>query len=590
MHQAGTSFVYFPADEFCLYVIDITKRACTNILYTRHAAGSLPGLPAVIPSDKGDWLLWSQALGLGRVEIKPYALPIQHPEQKPGEPVLRMAGLSASPWHNAERLAVATRTGSLSLWGFRQKGMRDPLLFPLLKQDFAIDAGKQPGRCEVVHADADNLWTLTRGRLQRIETTFQPTSGPGLLARWTQPLPLGTLLHAGQTRREPNGHTILYLTTQADDEPTCVVSAIDADEGKIVWQRQLGVMPQQAPQVVGGQVVLRDVHGLLRFQPGKTPDERWQPAGNWLSRLPAGKAEHLWLTRENTYVQLSWPRGGTKLHVQLGQLGGDDKIRAFDVGLPAALQGTPALGDGFLLLPLANGIVLRLSLTDGAFGNGPEWRAVGAEEATRGHLVLVGATDFIMTDGSRGLARVGFVDAKTWDKGPTAQISHRITVPPVLVPAGESGAAKLCVADASDMLTLLDAERLSVLKRWTMPGKITAGPFVRSGKIGCVVGKNRLVWLDPDKDAPIWEYAFVAEVVGAPHVIDGMLIVADVAGQILAFDPASGQKLGEGVTFKANVAATAAPLPFGPGQLFVPLTDGTVVLGAACQVAIRSIS
>ena len=47
-------------------------------------------------------------------------------------------------------------------------------------------------------------------------------------------------------------------------------------------------------------------------------------------------------------------------------------------------------------------------------------------------------------------------------------------------------------------MTLLDADSLAELKRWTMPGKITAGPFVRAGKIGCIVSKNRLVWLDPE--------------------------------------------------------------------------------------------
>jgi hypothetical protein len=61
-------------------------------------------------------------------------------------------------------------------------------------------------------------------------------------------------------------------------------------------------------------------------------------------------------------------------------------------------------------------------------------------------------------------------------------------------------------------------------------------------------------------------------------VIDGMLVVADVAGQLIALDPATGRPLGAGITFKANVAATAAPLPFGAGHAFVPLTDGTIIL------------
>jgi hypothetical protein len=230
-----------------------------------------------------------------------------------------------------------------------------------------------------------------------------------------------------------------------------------------------------------------------------------------------------------------------------------------------------------LLLPLANGIVVRLDLADRALGNGPDWRAVGAEEQTHGHVAVLSATDFIVTDGARGLTRFAWLDSRTWEKRESKQLSHRILGPPALVPGEKDAAPNLCVADASDTLTLLDGEKLSVLKRWPLPGRISAGPFVRAGKIGCVVARNRLVWFDPAQDEQAWEYAF-ADIVGAPNLIEGVLVVADVAGQVLALDPASGRPVGPGLTFKANVAATASPLPFGPGRAFVPLTDGTVVL------------
>jgi hypothetical protein len=485
-----------------------------------------------------------------------------------------VAGLSAPPWHDANRLAVLSETGFLSLWGFRQKGTRDPLLFPFLKQDFALDASKRPGRCQIVHADAENFWTLTRGRLQRVETAFDPLKGPDLVARWTQPITLGNAVHAVQALREPDGRTILFVTAQADDHPTCLCSAIDADEGKILWQRQLGALPQQAPQLVGGQIVFPDALGLLSFHPGGDKlDKPWRQAGDWLLQEPWSDAVHVLLTTEDSFVRLSWPRGGTKLRVQQGQSA--DKIRAFDVALPAVPQGTPALFGGFVLMPLQNGIIVRVDLKDGALVNGPDWRAPGAEEQSSGHVAPLSATEFVATDGSRGLQRIASADGKSWDKRASAQLSHRIVAPPVLVL--EADKARLCVADASDTLTLLDADRLTVLRRWSMPGKITAGPFVRAGKIGCVAGKSRLVWLDPKEDAPLWEY-FVPSIVGEPHLIDGVLVVADAEGQFRALDPASGRPLGAVLTLKASVAAIAAPLPFGVGRAFVPLTDGTMVV------------
>ena len=92
------------------------------------------------------------------------------------------------------------------------------------------------------------------------------------------------------------------------------------------------------------------------------------------------------------------------LHVTIGPVSGDEKPRAFDVALPGALQGDPVLGDGYLLVPLANGILARVHLQDGALINGPDWRAKGAEQQARGHIAFLGAHEFILTDGSRGLA------------------------------------------------------------------------------------------------------------------------------------------------------------------------------------------
>jgi hypothetical protein len=76
----------------------------------------------------------------------------------------------------------------------------------------------------------------------------------------------------------------------------------------------------------------------------------------------------------------------------------------------------------------------------------------------------------------------------------------------------------------------------------------------------------------------MWEYAFLADIVGEPDRMDGALIVADVAGQFTALDPANGRPIGTPVTLKANVAPAAAPVRFGAEQAFVILTDGSMVV------------
>jgi hypothetical protein len=393
------------------------------------------------------------------------------------------------------------------------------------------------------------------------------------LASWTQPVRLGTLLHAGQTRVEPDGRTILNVTTQFEEEPVCVASAIEAESGRILWQRQLGVLPQQAPFVVKDDILLRDAQGVMRVGPptSEQVDARWRAAGDWVTRTSAPGGASVLLLRGETCVFLQ--SSGTKLHVRPCN---DKAQRAFDVPLPAPLQGRPELADGFLLLPLANGIVVRVDLGDGTLVNGPDWRAAGAEEQAAGYLALLSPTEFVLTDGSRGLARIASADGKSWDRRAAQTLPFRIVARPVLVPAGSKG--NVCVLDASDTVTLLEPERLAILMRWNLGGKVTAGPFVRAGAIGCVVARNQLVWLDPQKQEPAWTYTFDADVVGEPQLIDGMLVVADVAGQFIALDPASGRLLGPRFALKANVAPTAAPMPFGPGRAFVLLTDGTIIV------------
>lgn len=577
VHQSGTPLVYFPADEFCLYVIDVSKRTCTNILYTKHPAGSLRGLPSIAPSDKGGVLLWTQARGSDRVEIKPYELPIAQSEQKPAEPIVSLPRLSSPPWVGPDRLAAATQTGFLSVWGIQQKGTRDPLLFPLLKQDVPIDEGTHTTRCQVVKADAENYWTIFRGNLQRVQSTFDPKAGPGLLQRWTKPTPLGTPLHEAQLSREADGRSILYVTTQADDHATCLCSAVDAEDGTIIWQRQLGAVPLQAPIVHDSMIYVADAHGLLAFTPGDNPDVPWRQDGVRVFQQPWTGAARRLHVRAGNYVQLSWQPSGKDLQIRKGTLAGGPG-KALDVRLTAPMRGTPALGDGYLLLPTASGIIERVDLETGEKTKGADWRASGAEDQALGHLVALAAGDYLLTDGSRGLERHGAKKAET-------KLPHRLTGPPVLLKAADDGKTRLCVADASDTLTLLDADRLTEIRSWAMPGRITSGPFVRSIKIddkvieriGCVVAKNRLVWLDPEKAEIAWAYEF-ADIVGEPHVIDGALIIADVAGRFVALDAESGRPRGAVLTLKANVAAAASPLQFGPGQAFVPLTDGTILV------------
>jgi hypothetical protein len=198
-----------------------------------------------------------------------------------------------------------------------------------------------------------------------------------------------------------------------------------------------------------------------------------------------------------------------------------------------------------------------------------------------GYVAPLGKEDFLVTDGSRGLRRLHWPAGDMAQTKASAELSYRIlAAPQVLPPNPATGEARIFVADAGNTVSLLAGDSLEIVRQWPMGGKITAGPFVRGQGVGCIVDHRRLVWLNPEKEGVAWAYGpFAADVVGEPQMaLDNLLIVADVSGHFTGFDLRSGQVQGTGYTLRANVAPAAAPVAFGAGRLFAPLTDGTVLL------------
>jgi hypothetical protein len=254
--------------------------------------------------------------------------------------------------------------------------------------------------------------------------------------------------------------------------------------------------------------------------------------------------------------------------------------------LAGALGGTPAIAGQSLLVPLADGATRRFALTDGHSEGGPDWRAARVDEDARAHIVALGANEFLTTDGSRGLTHwrwpTGAPEFQTVpeNRKPTVELPARIVSAPVLLPnTKEDGQWQVAVADAEGNLHLLRGPDLKQEQRWSLGGKITAGPFRRGQHLGCVVERRRLLWIDPAKEGLLWEYKSPGEtIVGEPQVVGDLVLVADLAGRFIGFDPASGKAMGPGYTLKTSAAPAAVPVAFGPNMAFVSLSDGTGLL------------
>jgi hypothetical protein len=601
-HQPGTDLLYVPADSFSIYVLDLAKRSCPAILYSEHPSGSLRGAPVVVSAPRAasaaraaqagvpGYLVLCQAATLDSTRLRVYGLPVREPNQKPVSAGPPLPGWSwFSPAHDPEKLALATDAGRFAVYGFRQPGDRDPSLFRLASATTRATAAQPPegDRALIAHADGKFFWVLAGGGLRKWQAGFFRGTGPRLVPRWQEPLKLGAPLHAAQARPGKDGAAVLFLATQPAGQPAALFSAVESRGGKVLWQHELGLLCDGAPLVVGDKVVARDeAGGLFLFEPG--PKEAVGPGfflgGRPLAAGGPASVQLLLRTPGGAVYSLAGsnpPTPGRPSTFTLRRLAVDEKVtpEPREITLPAPIAGRPAAGPDCLVLPLANGFLVRQPLAGGPAASGPNWRARLADDDAPGFVTWAGGADYLVTDGSGKLKRFAWPEGGSWEEKGAVDLDRRITAPPVVLVRGEDGTGlRVCVADAANVLTLLEGPDLKVAGTWQLGGKITAGPFARGGRIGCVVDRRRLVLLDPGKKDLLWTYRAAADIVGEPEVVGDVLVVASLDGHFAAVESATGTARGRGYTLTANVAPAAAPVPWRTGLLFAPLADGTVLL------------
>jgi outer membrane protein assembly factor BamB len=636
-YDADSRLLYLAADSYCVYALDLDKKRCAAILYSEHPSGTLRSAPILVhwkdvpaggaadPDAPRSCLVLNQADGLEATRLRVFALPLEKPDAAPLPLELRVRGWSwFPPFQDDEKLGLATDEGVIGLFGIKQKKNRDKLLFPMLDKEYVLEGGGDgppEGRAQLVYFDDSNLWALAHGELHRLQLTLGP--GGWQLARlWETPVFLGAPLHAGRMRQIPAdrlGRTrkVLYFVTRPGPGQTCVASAVDAEaegyvDNKVRWQTQLGLMCQGEPVRLKGAVFAQDQGGgLFRFEDEDDPLQESFRLAEDLLDIPAHDADAAWHIHERRAAEPLKREGARPLGLlpvaggayALVAVGGEETgrlvVRHFDATrqtttdhpctLPAAPAGTPGAWPDHLVFPLANGVLARKQLSGGAAVLGPNWRARGADDNAPGYVVPLSATDFLATDGSRGLIHLSWPeDNDDCREKARTELPARIVAPPLVVNAG-ANEFRVFVADADNRVTMLTLEQPQgerkggfdpEVRRLQLDGPITAGPFPLGKGVGCVVAHRRLVLLDAEKNKPLWAGAYRAgaDVVGRPAVVGGLVIVADLDGRFVGLDPATGKPRGKGYKLRANVAPACTPVAYGDDRLFAPLTDGTVLL------------
>jgi hypothetical protein len=435
-------------------------------------------------------------------------------------------------------------------------------------------------RAQLVHAEEYGFWVLADGALRHWRLGLNRREGRTLAPAWGQGVPLGAPLHAAQVSAD---RRTLYLVTQTDSPPACRATAVDARSGDVVWQRPLGLAPQGDPVRLGNAVVVLDQSGALyRFDPAQHPltdTNPWQGGGKEIAKpvpdlvgapylLPAADGPSAWA--------LLVQSDGDAFRLTTRHIAADGAVTSGSVTVPAPVAGTPAVGPGVVMLPLTNGQLCRVTLDaeNPRATIGPDWRTPDSRPDARGHIVRWKDDEYLVSNGARRLVRLKWPAGKTYqlDVQRPLELPHRLIGSAIRLPN-----AGVCVADASGAITLLGGDQPTPQRSWQI-GKMTAGPWTVGEHIAVVVDHRKLVWLSPDADQPIWTYASDGDgIESRPRLVDGKIVVADLAGRFVTIDPATGKAIGS-YRVTTEAAPAAAVIGFGPGRLFAPLTDGTALL------------
>lgn len=651
--EGNTNVVYFPADDYCVYALNVDpdpkKRGCQAIIYTHHPSGSLRGEPLVVAprvkpgtgNDPDDvtpgYLILNQTEGLEGTQLRVFQLPLA---KKIGEavsisPVPHLRGWTwFPPFYDGEKVVAVTDAGEFSIEGISQAGNSDVGLFPLVPtlnlQETLRTEGAAGGRAQVVNVQGDDFWVFSGGVLQMFQKAWNAAVGPKLIPGWAEALELGSPIHASQIVQDrATGQNTLYVVTHARKKEVYLVTAVNDNDGKKRWQRQMGLVCQGAPVALGRPSAPAAAAGAAAAPP-KPGVLLVMGVGEELFAIdpvPFADKKSLWLSGANAFLagplddnpgnpavllpgpdglsayEIAFPGTGNRMlvrHVTFDPTSGKTTKNEQEVKLPATASpaGPPALVGNSLVVALTDGVLYRVTLTPPAAVAvaGANWRSPRVGPDGRGYVAALGPDTLIATDGGKGLScwkinEQGIMFGLPTDipegESHVLEVDERVVAPPLVLPGGDS--QHVLVAGRGGILQVLRVTPAGALQKssrgWKLGGRVTAGPFLRSPtgsglRVGCILDGGRLVWLDPHKGgSPLWEYRTDgAAIVGEPQLVNDSLIIADQNGTIVALDLKTGKPKSKGYTLPGSIAPAAPPVAFDPENLFVPLTDGTVLL------------
>jgi len=613
----STGLAFFPADANRVFAldpaaIDDPKRpACRSMLLTRHASGALRAEPVVV----GPYLVVAEDSELEHTRLRVFQL---HPDgfARPTAAPLRELGLRGSAWFRPlaapDRVTLVTDRGELGLFGLNLDNLSEAI-YPIVQDGpsrptVGLDV-EDRSRTLTVAAAEHLLWVMAGGRLEKLAVDVVRQRVRRLWPRHRTDLGVfGVPVHEAQTDRLGS---VLFIATQSPGG-SYHFTAVDAQSGRRHWQCQLGLMPLGDPVAWQGQVVLIDATGRkLALRPGDPAGAADRPRTIQLPArqpLPEGAdaGQALRLGEPPGPIHLVVPvDGGSKLAVCAILRDTEAEPGPWTVlALPDRLQGRPCLSDGWLVVPCADGQLYRLRPDSAAPIAKNEvtftWSRSRPPGPMGAEVYSLASRAVLLVDRRQRLRRLETTtkDLVTrWTEvGEGFHLPSPIQGRPLV--AGE----RIFVFDSAGTLFTLDAANPNRQAEKPLPTgrKITAGPFLCGSFLVAIADQRSLVGVplarpippptlaqkqpvpppagkQPTAPPAFWvsEETMGGRIRGAPVLAGDVLLVAHNGREVAGVRLADGKTAWK-VPLETSVGPAAAPVPFGPGKMLLPLADGTL--------------
>ncbi len=591
LHDPKHNRLYVPAESKRIFVLDLGKNQCVDILYTNHPSRGLRGEPVVTDS----MIVLAEQAGVGAMKIRAFALQDAGIDIKPKAERTIPGHAWFKPYYDGDVIGFLSDKGYLMIFGTNRGPTKDDALVALTEAPLPIGAppGAEPTTVEpnkatlIAYVNLNEWWMLVNDKLyiQRFD----------VYRKQMVPVPdatqdLGSPLHHASVSQD---NRLVILVTQASNR--VLATAIHRSTNRIFWQRQLGVTPAQEAISMGDHVLTIDRSGAVfqvdaRKIPAKV-EEPWLTVGDWpgLSIQGINFARLIPTPSGAAAIGLAHNPDTDQLYVRRFEPGrGVTVEKIFRLSSPP--HGTPAVNDeGTIFIPCRDGNLREFNLT--ASARAPvtlTWRDFSVGPATPGHVLFLSNHEIIATDGARKLLRWERDERRGWQRVAVADITLPARVVTPLLPMQDANnQPAVVVGDENGRLHLVATGGIPSQREWETRGTITRGPFrLNLSVVGCIVNGRRLVWFDAaDHDSALKQYPPQTAdevglgIVGIPHAIGSLILIPELSGRFIWLDLKRNGPVGKMHQLMVSLIPATGAIPLGQSDwAFAPLSDGTVML------------